>query len=208
MVVIVDPHIKRTIDYPVYKEGQELDLFAKNKHGAEFEGWCWSGSSAWIDFFNPNSWEWYKKLYKFNGREDDKWSWTESTSSVHIWNDMNEVLYHPSLRSVQLRADHVSLLLNSQLSSMGRKSRWRRILSITVVGNTGMFTTSMACSLRKPHLKPLKRGQRPITDPLCSPGHSIPVPRGLRPCGRVITWGHGSIWQWVSRWFSPTTSPG
>ncbi|KAF9784102.1 alpha-glucosidase [Thelephora terrestris] len=90
MVIIVDPHIKRTVDYPVYKEGQELDLFVKNKQGNEFEGWCWSGSSAWIDFFNPNSWEWYKQLYKFNGREDGKWSWTESTSTVHIWNDMNE----------------------------------------------------------------------------------------------------------------------
>lgn len=105
MVVIVDPHIKRTVDYPVYKEGQELDLFVKNKHGSEFEGWCWSGSSAWIDFFNPNSWEWYKKLYKFNGREDDKWSWTESTGSVHIWNDMNEVLCHPLLRSLQTCVD-------------------------------------------------------------------------------------------------------
>ena len=91
MVVIVDPHIKRTQDYPVYKEAQELDLFVKNKHGAEFEGWCWSGSSAWIDFFNPNSWEWYKKLYQFNGREDGQWSWTETTGAVHIWNDMNEV---------------------------------------------------------------------------------------------------------------------
>ena len=99
MVVIVDPHIKRTQDYPVYKEAQELDLFIKNKHGSEFEGWCWSGSSAWIDFFNPNSWEWYKSLYKFNGREDGKWSWTESTGAVHIWNDMNEVQSHFSSRS-------------------------------------------------------------------------------------------------------------
>jgi len=100
MVVIVDPHVKRTQDYPVYKEAQELDLFVKNKHGSEFEGWCWSGSSAWIDFFNPNSWDWYKNLYKFNGREDGKWSWTESTSAVHIWNDMNEVRHTSSFRSV------------------------------------------------------------------------------------------------------------
>ena len=99
MVVIVDPHIKRTIDYPVYKEGQELDVFVKNKNGGEFEGWCWSGSSAWIDFFNPNSWEWYKSLFKFNGREDEKWSWTESTASVHIWNDMNEVSTFTSFRA-------------------------------------------------------------------------------------------------------------
>jgi hypothetical protein len=38
MVVIVDPHIKRTQDYPVYKEAQELDLFVKNKHGASSKG--------------------------------------------------------------------------------------------------------------------------------------------------------------------------
>jgi len=144
MVVIVDPHVKRTTDYPVYKEAQELDLFIKNKHGSEFEGWCWSGSSAWIDFFNPNSWEWYKNLFKFNGREDGKWSWTESTSAVHIWNDMNEVQHPFSFRYVWAGVDSRSFF-RSHPSSMDQKLRWRRIQFTMVVGNTEMFTTSTAC---------------------------------------------------------------
>jgi alpha 1,3-glucosidase len=37
----------------VYKEAKELDLLAKKADGSEYEGWCWTGSSSWVDFFNP-----------------------------------------------------------------------------------------------------------------------------------------------------------
>ncbi|GJE94653.1 glycoside hydrolase family 31 protein [Phanerochaete sordida] len=91
MVVIVDPHLKRVHSYPVYKEAQDLDVLAKVKDGqSEYEGWCWSGSSAWVDFFNPASWEWWKGLFKTVQSEPDKFAWIESTTDVHIWNDMNE----------------------------------------------------------------------------------------------------------------------
>ncbi|KAI0657708.1 alpha-glucosidase [Cubamyces menziesii] len=90
MVVIVDPHLKRTNDYPVYKEATELDVLVKQKDGStDYEGWCWSGSSAWVDFFNPKSWDWWKGLFKVDG-PNDKWHWSESTVSTYIWNDMNE----------------------------------------------------------------------------------------------------------------------
>ncbi|KAA1470514.1 alpha-glucosidase [Dentipellis sp. KUC8613] len=89
MVVIVDPHLKRTSNYPVYKEAQELDVLVKAPSGdKEYEGWCWSGSSAWIDFFNPKSWEWWKGLFRTTAGQS--WTWTESTEDVFIWNDMNE----------------------------------------------------------------------------------------------------------------------
>lgn len=91
MVVIVDPHLKRTSDYPVYQKASELSILVKPKSGeGEYEGWCWSGSSSWIDFFNPNAWDWWKSLFKVQ-QQTPGWSWTESTESVHIWNDMNEV---------------------------------------------------------------------------------------------------------------------
>ncbi|KAI0667109.1 alpha-glucosidase [Trametes maxima] len=90
MVVIVDPHLKRTDNYPVYKQATELDVLIKQKDGqTDYEGWCWSGSSAWVDFFHPRSWDWWKSLFKIDGPED-KWHWTESTENTHIWNDMNE----------------------------------------------------------------------------------------------------------------------
>lgn len=46
---------KRTEDYPVYKQARELGALVKSAGGdSNYEGWCWSGSRAWIDFFNPN----------------------------------------------------------------------------------------------------------------------------------------------------------
>ena len=90
MVVIVDPHLKRTDDYPVYKKAQELGVLVKQKNGQDdYEGWCWPGSSSWVDFFNPASWDFWKSLFKTS--KGSSWSWTESTEDIHIWNDMNEV---------------------------------------------------------------------------------------------------------------------
>jgi alpha 1,3-glucosidase len=90
MVVIVDPHLKRADDYPVYKQAQKLGVLVKQKNGNDdYEGWCWPGSSSWVDFFNPSSWDFWKSLFKTN--KGSKWSWTESTEDIHIWNDMNEV---------------------------------------------------------------------------------------------------------------------
>lgn len=90
MVVIVDPHLKRADDYPVYKLAQERGLLVKQKNGNDdYDGWCWPGSSSWVDFFNPASWDFWKSLFKTTS--GSSWSWTESTEDIHIWNDMNEV---------------------------------------------------------------------------------------------------------------------
>lgn len=93
MVVIVDPHLKRTSSYPVYQEASERGVLVKSKSETEYEGWCWSGSSAWIDFFNPNAWDWWKGVFKPRKLENGGWSWLKSTEDIHIWNDMNEVMW-------------------------------------------------------------------------------------------------------------------
>lgn len=91
MVVIVDPHVKRAQDYPVYKTASDLQVFVKPSSGeGEYEGWCWPGSSSWIDFFNPTSWDMWKLFFKTTP-QGDNWSWTDSTENIGIWNDMNEV---------------------------------------------------------------------------------------------------------------------
>lgn len=90
MVVIVDPHFKRDSSYPVYKAASELDALVKPKSGSgEYEGWCWPGSSSWVDFFNPASWDMWGSFFKTKS-VDGQWSWIESTENVGIWNDMNE----------------------------------------------------------------------------------------------------------------------
>ncbi|KAI0753449.1 alpha-glucosidase [Daedaleopsis nitida] len=90
MVVIIDPHLKRTDDYPVYKQATELGILVKKQDGTtDYDGWCWSGSSAWVDFFHPGSWDWWKTLFKVES-QGSQWSWIESTVNTGIWNDMNE----------------------------------------------------------------------------------------------------------------------
>ncbi|KAG8935147.1 hypothetical protein FRC02_008498 [Tulasnella sp. 418] len=91
VVVIVDPHLKRVNNYPPYKEALDNKLLVRRPDGEnDYEGWCWPGSSAWVDFFNPASWSWWQGLFSLTDREGVKWRWEESTDAVHIWNDMNE----------------------------------------------------------------------------------------------------------------------
>ncbi|GJJ08411.1 hypothetical protein Clacol_002627 [Clathrus columnatus] len=90
MVAIIDPHLKRVSSYPVYAEASEKGILIKPASGSgEFEGWCWSGSSSWVDFFHPDSWPWWISLFQPKGN-DKTWHWTDSTEDIFIWNDMNE----------------------------------------------------------------------------------------------------------------------
>ncbi|KAI0596727.1 alpha glucosidase-like protein [Biscogniauxia sp. FL1348] len=83
LVVIIDPHIKNAGGYPVSEELKSKGLAVKNKEGKDFDGWCWPGSSLWVDCFNPAAIEWWKTLFsydRFKGTMENTW----------IWNDMNE----------------------------------------------------------------------------------------------------------------------
>ncbi|KAF9921442.1 hypothetical protein FBU30_008498 [Linnemannia zychae] len=84
MVTIIDPHIKMDSNYHVSKEGAELDVFIKNKDGSSnFDGWCWPGSSQWIDFYNPKARDWWASQFSYD-------KYIGSTKSLFTWNDMNE----------------------------------------------------------------------------------------------------------------------
>lgn len=83
LVVIIDPHIKRDGGYFLHNDALANDYYVKNKDGSVYEGWCWPGSSSYLDFFNPAVRNYYSGLYdlsKFPG----------STQDMYIWNDMNE----------------------------------------------------------------------------------------------------------------------
>ncbi|KAG9688544.1 putative alpha glucosidase II, alpha subunit, partial [Aureobasidium melanogenum] len=54
-----------------------------NKDGNIYEGWCWPGSSYWVDCFSPAARKWWAQLFqyaKFKGSAHNLW----------LWNDMNE----------------------------------------------------------------------------------------------------------------------
>lgn len=83
LVVIIDPHIKNEGNYPVVDELKSKSLGVKNKDNNLYEGWCWPGSSHWVDCFNPAALEWWKSLFTYS-------SFTGTAANTFIWNDMNE----------------------------------------------------------------------------------------------------------------------
>ncbi|KAL9597362.1 MAG: hypothetical protein Q9179_004300 [Wetmoreana sp. 5 TL-2023] len=83
LVIIVDPHIKNEGNYPVVDALKAQNFGIKNKENNIFEGWCWPGSSYWIDAFNPSAFKWWKSLFAYSNFEG-------TTPNTHLWNDMNE----------------------------------------------------------------------------------------------------------------------
>ncbi|KAG8529775.1 uncharacterized protein KY384_005256 [Bacidia gigantensis] len=83
LVVIIDPHIKNEGGYAVSEQLKSQNLAVKNKDNDIYDGWCWPGSSNWIDCFNPAARKWYNALYTYK-------SFTGTSPNVFLWNDMNE----------------------------------------------------------------------------------------------------------------------
>ncbi|XP_075478258.1 putative glucan 1,3-alpha-glucosidase [Primulina tabacum] len=83
MVTIVDPHIKRDESYYIHKEASQKGYYVKDATGKDFDGWCWSGSSSYLDMLSPEIRSWWAGKFSFD-------SYVGSTPSLHIWNDMNE----------------------------------------------------------------------------------------------------------------------
>jgi mannosyl-oligosaccharide alpha-1,3-glucosidase len=84
MVTIIDPHIKREDGYYIHSEATNKGLYVKNvDNQGDYEGWCWPGSSSWLDFFRPEVRQWWAEQYSL-----DKYK--GSTNILYTWNDMNE----------------------------------------------------------------------------------------------------------------------
>lgn len=83
LVIIIDPHIKRESGYFLHEEALANDYYVKNKDGSVYEGWCWPGSSSYLDFYNPKLVDYYKSLYSVE-------NFKGTTHDVNFWNDMNE----------------------------------------------------------------------------------------------------------------------
>ncbi|XP_053620573.1 neutral alpha-glucosidase AB [Plodia interpunctella] len=83
LVVIIDPHIKREAGYFLHEDATEKGYYVKNKDGKDYDGWCWPGSSSYLDFMDPRVREYYASLYRYE-------NFAGTSKDVHIWNDMNE----------------------------------------------------------------------------------------------------------------------
>lgn len=83
MVTIVDPHIKREESYHIHKEASEKGHYVKDATGKDYDGWCWPGSSSYLDMLSPDVREWWAEKFSYK-------NYVGSTPSLYIWNDMNE----------------------------------------------------------------------------------------------------------------------
>lgn len=80
IVPIVDPGVKKDEQYDVYREGISRELFCKKIEGTLFVGEVWPGDSAFPDFSDERTADWWGGLHRF---------YTDMGISG-IWNDMNE----------------------------------------------------------------------------------------------------------------------
>ncbi|XP_062007398.1 probable glucan 1,3-alpha-glucosidase [Rosa rugosa] len=83
MVTIVDPHIKRDDSYFLHREATEKGYYVKDANGNDYDGWCWSGSSSYLDMLRPEVRSWWATKFSTE-------NYVGSTPSLYIWNDMNE----------------------------------------------------------------------------------------------------------------------
>jgi alpha 1,3-glucosidase len=84
MVTIVDPHILRDNNYYIHKEATAKGLYIKDKQGEkDYDGWCWPGSSSYLDFTDENVRSWWADQFSYSRYEG-------STPTLFTWNDMNE----------------------------------------------------------------------------------------------------------------------
>ena len=83
MVTIVDPHIKRDNNYYVHSEATAKKYYVQKADGGDYDGWCWPGSSSWVDYTIPAARFWWEELFGY-----DKYQ--GSTPHLFTWNDMNE----------------------------------------------------------------------------------------------------------------------
>ncbi len=84
MVTIIDPHIKRDDNYYIHKEATALGLYIKDKNAdKDFDGWCWPGSSSYLDFTTDKVRSWWAEQFQYN-------KYVGSTPELFTWNDMNE----------------------------------------------------------------------------------------------------------------------
>ena len=84
MVTIIDPHMKRDDNYYIHKEATAKGLYVKDKEGkADYDGWCWPGSSSYLDFTAEHVRSWWADQFAYK-------KYQGSTPTLFTWNDMNE----------------------------------------------------------------------------------------------------------------------
>jgi alpha-glucosidase len=96
IIPIVDPGVKKDAKYSVYQEGVRENHFVRKLEGDIFFGEVWPGISAFPDFTEDRTSEWWGGLHRY---------YTE-LGIEGIWNDMNEPALFNESKTMDLDAMH------------------------------------------------------------------------------------------------------
>lgn len=83
LVAAIEPYTKIDEGYFIYNEALERDYFVKTKNNTNFVMDAFDNSFNFMDVFSPEVRNYFSSLYSFN-------SFNQSTSILHVWNDLNE----------------------------------------------------------------------------------------------------------------------
>ncbi|UZJ77431.1 TIM-barrel domain-containing protein [Fictibacillus sp. KU28468] len=91
-----DTGVKEDPEYKTYQEGTYEDHFCKYIEGHPYFGDVWPGKSAFPDFTNTKTREWWGRNHKFY-----------SDMGIHgIWNDMNEPAVFNEMKTMDIKMLH------------------------------------------------------------------------------------------------------
>ncbi|ANF98636.1 alpha-glucosidase [Paenibacillus bovis] len=90
IIPIVDPGVKQDPKYPIYREGVQEDHFCRRLEGDIYFGSVWPGISAFPDFTDTKTAQWWGDHHAFY----------TSLGIDGIWNDMNEPAVFNELKTM------------------------------------------------------------------------------------------------------------
>lgn len=96
VVPIVDPGIKKDLDYKVYQDGIQNKCFSMYPNHKVYYGEVWPGVCAFPDFFNPHVQAWWADQHKIYTKLGIR----------GIWNDMNEPAIFNNLKTIDFDVLH------------------------------------------------------------------------------------------------------
>lgn len=96
VVPIVNPGVKKDVEYPIYLEGIRQDHFCKYIEGDVYFGEVWPGNSAFPDFTDEEARQWWA----------DKHEFYSNIGIEGIWNDMNEPAVFNETKTMDTRVMH------------------------------------------------------------------------------------------------------
>lgn len=96
IIPIVDPGVKKDVNYSVYRDGVNNDIFCRFIEGNLFTGNVWPGESVFPDFTVKKSRELWGELHHFY----------TNLGIEGIWNDMNEPAVFNETKTMDLDVIH------------------------------------------------------------------------------------------------------